>query len=64
MTAGTVAPAGSQDVLVTFDSTGLAVGMYSATLCILNSDPDVPVVPVPVTLEVVIPVELMRFSVE
>jgi len=63
-TAGTIAPAGSQQVNVSFDSTGLALGLYEATLCVFSNDPDEPVVPVPVTMEVVIPVELQSFSVE
>ena len=63
-TAGTVAPAGSEQVDVTFDSTGLALGTYQGNLCVFSNDPDEPIVPVPVTLEVVIPVELQSFSVE
>ena len=62
--AGTITPAGSQPVNVSFDSTGLALGLYEATLCVFSNDPDEPVVPVPVTMEVVIPVELQSFSVE
>ena len=62
--AGTITPAGTQPVNVSFDSTGLALGLYEATLCVFSNDPDEPVVPVPVTMEVVIPVELQSFSVE
>ncbi|HSL18533.1 MAG TPA: hypothetical protein VLB51_11570 [Methylomirabilota bacterium] len=62
--AGTIAPAGSQTVNVTFDSTGIALGTYQATLCVFSNDPDEPVVPVPVTMDVVIPVELQSFSIE
>jgi hypothetical protein len=62
--AGTIAAAGSQLVNVSLDSTGLALGLYQATLCVFSNDPDEPVVPVPVTMEVVIPVELQSFSVE
>ncbi|HSN53821.1 MAG TPA: hypothetical protein VLT32_04075 [Candidatus Sulfomarinibacteraceae bacterium] len=62
--AGTIAPAGSQPVNVTFDSTGIALGTYQATICLFSNDPDEPVVPVPVTMDVVIPVELQSFSIE
>jgi hypothetical protein len=62
--AGTIAPAGSQPVTVTFDSTGIALGTYQATICLFSNDPDEPVVPVPVTMDVVIPVELQSFSIE
>ena len=49
---------------MTFDSTGIAVGTYNANLCAFSNDPDEPIVPVPVTMEVVIPVELMGISIE
>ena len=62
--AGTIAPAGNQLVDVSFDSTGLALGLYQATICLFSNDPDEGVVPVPVTMEVVIPVELMGISIE
>ena len=63
-TAGTTPAGGTSSVDVTFDSTGIAVGTYDALLCVLSNDPDEPIVPVPVTMEVVIPVELMGISVE
>ena len=63
-TAGTIAPSGNQVVTVGFDSTGIALGTYQATICLFSNDPDEPVVPVPVTMDVVIPVELQSFSVE
>jgi subtilisin-like proprotein convertase family protein len=62
--AGTTPPSGSSTVDVTFDSTGIAVGNYDALLCVFSNDPDEPLVEVPVQMEVVIPVELMGFSVE
>jgi hypothetical protein len=40
------------------------VGTYDANLCLFSNDPDEPVIPVPVQMEVVIPVELMGFTVE
>ena len=49
---GTVAPSGTQDVTVTFDSTGLGVGEYNANLCIASNDPARPLALVPLTLEV------------
>jgi hypothetical protein len=63
-TAGTIAPSGSQQVSVTFDSTGIVAGLYQATICVFSNDPDEPVVPVPVTMDVVIPVELQSFTIE
>jgi len=63
-TAGTIVSGGSQDVNVALDSTGLALGTYQATICVFSNDPDESVVPVPVTMEVVIPVELQSFSAE
>ena len=63
-TAGSTPAAGSTPVDVTFDATATPVGWYYATLCVLSNDPDEPVVPVPVEMEVVIPVELMGISIE
>ncbi len=39
-TSGTTAGGGSTPVQVTFDSTGLATGTYTANLCIDSNDPD------------------------
>ena len=61
---GTIAPAGSTQVDVTFDSTGLSTGIYEAVVCVFSNDPDESVVPVPATLEVLIPVELMSIDIE
>ena len=55
---------GRTQVDVTLDSTGVAIGTYEALLCFGSNDPDEPMVRVPVTMEVVIPVELMSFSVD
>jgi len=63
-TSGTVPPAGVANLGVTFDSTGLAINLYEGVLCVRSNDPDEPLVEVPVTLDVVIPVELQSFSVE
>jgi hypothetical protein len=63
-TNGVTAPGGSTPVDVFFDSTGIAVGTYDANLCVFSNDPDEPIVEVPVTMEVVIPVELMGISIE
>ncbi len=54
----------STPVDVTFDATVVGVGTYNALLCVLSNDPDEPLVEVPVTMEVVIPVELMGISIE
>jgi len=62
--AGTTPGPGSTPVDVTFDATAVGVGTYNALLCVLSNDPDEPLVEVPVTMEVVIPVELMGISVE
>lgn len=43
---------GSSAVTVTVDSTGLAPGELTATLCVLSNDPAQPIVAVPVTLTV------------
>lgn len=51
-TAGTTAAADSSNVAVTFDSTGLAIGVYTAVLCVNSNDDTTPVVSVPVTLDI------------
>ena len=56
-TNGTTAPAASTPVQVTFDSTGLAVGVYNANLCVDSNDPDAG--PGNGTELVVVPVELI-----
>jgi hypothetical protein len=71
-TSGTTAPAGASTVDVTFDSTGLAVGVYLGNLCITSNDPDpgpgngTDLVIVPVTLTVQVPtaVRLSEVSAE
>ena len=45
-------PSGSANVIVTFDSTGLAFGVYTGTLLVASNDPDTPVIPIPLTLTV------------
>jgi len=52
-TAGSIAPAGSTLVTVTFDATGLAAGTYTTTLRITSDDPDENPVDVPVSLTVI-----------
>ncbi|GAB4144779.1 MAG: hypothetical protein Fur0021_01620 [Candidatus Promineifilaceae bacterium] len=69
-TMGTTAPGGSTDVTVTFDSTGLAVGEYTANLCISSNDPDpgpgngtdLVVVPVTLTVEAIPPMPAISLS--
>jgi subtilisin family serine protease len=50
--SGTTAANGSSDVVVTFDSAGLAAGSYSANVCVDSNDTEQPLVAVPVTLTV------------
>lgn len=54
-TSGTVAAADSDTVDVTFDSSGLADGNYSANLCVESNDPDNATVAVPLSLAVCSP---------
>ncbi len=61
---GTNGPGTNTVVDVTYDSTGIAVGTYGATLCVLSNDPDEPLIQVPVTMEVLIPVELLSIDIE
>ncbi len=61
---GTNVPGTNTVVDVTFDSTGLMVGLYEGVLCVTSNDPDEPLVQVPVAMEVLIPVELMSIDVE
>jgi hypothetical protein len=63
-TVGTTPASGSTPVDVTFDSTAVPIGTYDGLLCVVSNDPDEPIIEVPVQLEVVIPVELMNFSIE
>jgi hypothetical protein len=51
-TSGTAAPDAASTVDVVFDSTGLAIGVYTGTLCIDSNDPVTPLVTVPLTLTV------------
>ena len=51
-TSGTILPTESIDVVVTFDSTGLAQGVYQSSLLVENNDPDTPVVTVDITFTV------------
>lgn len=52
---GSTIPLGSTPVEVSFDSTGLTPGDYSADLCVNSNDAANPTVPVPVTLTVLPP---------
>ena len=60
-TSGTTAAAASTAVVLTFNSTGLAPGVYTGNLCIASNDPDAgpgdgtALVIVPVTLTVSVP---------
>ncbi len=50
--SGTVAPAGSDDVTVTFDTANLCGDSYSASLVVSSNDLATPVVTVPVTMSI------------
>lgn len=52
VSSGSTAPAAMDTVTVTFDSTGLADGEYTGTLCIETNDPLNPSVNVPLTMTV------------
>ncbi|AKS43326.1 choice-of-anchor J domain-containing protein [Wenzhouxiangella marina] len=54
-TSGTTAALGTSSVNVDFDATGLAPGLYEATLCINSNDPVTPRVELPVSLDVTVP---------
>jgi uncharacterized repeat protein (TIGR01451 family) len=49
---GTLPVGSSQDIDVTFDSTGLASGVYTGTLCVLNNSANAPVIRLPLTMTV------------
>lgn len=51
-TSGTTAAGSSNEVTVTFDTTGLAEGTYTASLCVESNDPGEPLIPVTITLDV------------
>jgi len=53
--SGATEPDASEMVEVTFDSTGMAVGVYTGTLCVLSNDPAAPELPVDLTMLVVDP---------
>lgn len=49
--AGSTAPVGTSLVEVTFDSSGLAAGVYTGALCLASNDPDEPQLAVELTLD-------------
>ncbi|MFN0157905.1 MAG: S8 family serine peptidase [Bacteroidota bacterium] len=51
-TSGTLGPNGTQNVLVTFNSAGLPIGVYEGTLNVESNDPINPVVAIPVVFNV------------
>jgi len=67
-TSGSIPAGGDQAINVTFDATGLSLGMYTADLDISSNDPGNSTVTVPCTLNVVddssLPVELAGFEVK
>jgi hypothetical protein len=58
---GLVSPLVSAIIDVGFDSTGMALGQYTAEVCITNNDPVDPVIPIPLTMTIVAPaIELAK----
>jgi len=51
--SGTIGGEDDASVSVSIDMSGLAVGSYSATLCLETNDPDQPLVTIPVSVQVV-----------
>jgi hypothetical protein len=51
-TEGTTAPGGSDQVTVTLDATGLAVGTHKASVCVASNDPGRPVAALPIAFTV------------
>lgn len=49
---GTTTPDSGSGVIVTFDSTGQAVGEYTSLLCLNSNDPVTPLIQVPLTMTV------------
>jgi hypothetical protein len=54
--SGTTSGLSSTDVEITFDSTGLAIGVYTGTLCINSNDTLNPLITIPVEMEVTEPI--------
>mgnify|MGYP002725483435 CR=1 FL=1 len=50
MSSGAIAPGSTQDVMVTFDATGMSAGTYTSNIEIFSNDPDESQVDVPATL--------------
>lgn len=51
-TSGTAVGSGSSEIDVTFDATGLAMGVYAGNLCLVSNDPATPAVAVPFSYSV------------
>jgi hypothetical protein len=64
-TSGSILPADSREVQVSFDATGLVKGVYYTDIFINNSDPEEPIITLPVTLSVGMPdIEISPSSLE
>jgi len=59
---GTLSAGGCVTVEVTYDSTGLAPDVYTGTLLIESNDSDEPVIDLPVSLEVLEPVDIVSLT--
>jgi hypothetical protein len=53
--AGSTGGGNTTPVTVTFNGTGLSIGVYSGTLCLNSNDPDNAVIAVPVELAIAVP---------
>lgn len=53
-TEGSVVPGNSQEIVVTCDATGMALGTYAGMVNILSNDPDQPEIEIPVTFTVTV----------
>jgi agmatine deiminase len=53
-TEGSVAPGNNQEIVVTCDATGMALGTYAGMINILSNDPDQPEIEIPVTFTVTV----------
>ncbi len=53
-TEGSIAPENMQEIVVTCDATGMALGTYTGRITILSNDPDQPEIEIPVTFTVTV----------
>ncbi len=63
-TEGSVAPGSSEEISVTCDATGMALGTYTGLITILSNDPDQPEIEIPVTFTVTVNTGIDNISTE